>query len=456
MDKNRSSSQRARRTRHRSPVTARQAFAQHQDRPLIPSGVATLLPEAAHRLRHLEGVLLSCLGQWGYREVIPPTFEYLDVISTGLAPEVLEKCYKFADWTTGRILVLRPDVTAQIARIVAMGMGGSGLPLRLCYRTTVFRYEPEHAGREREIFQVGAELIGDDSPGLDAEIVAVMVECLKRLGLQEFKVSLGHMGVFTALLTRSGMSDDGRKRAKLAAARKDLPKLERILHEERVAKRVAHAIIEAPGLYGQEEVLARGRALLGESGEVGAALNRLTQVYEMLASCGMKSHLFLDLGEFRGFDYYDGMVCDVFAGNLGTELGGGGRYNHLLGRFGWDVPSTGFAFNVDRLFRVLDALEANGAGGGADILLAGSIRDFERAYKLAQRLRQDGFRVIHETMRPMQSSQLSHWLARGRELAVSKIVVMGASRCRADEVLLSDLPSARWKKVNLEALKEAL
>ena len=135
----------------------------------------------------------------------------------GLEPELIEKCYKFADRTTGRILLLRPDVTAQIARIVAMGMVGPSVPLRLCYRTTVFRHEPEHAGREREIFQVGAELIGVDDVAADGEILALMIECLKQLGLQSFKIALGHVGFFKALLARSGMSPDGQKRAELLA-----------------------------------------------------------------------------------------------------------------------------------------------------------------------------------------------------------------------------------------------
>ena len=98
-------------------------------RSLIPMGMATLLPNAAQRVRQLEHVLFAGFSQWGYREIIPPTFEYFDVLSAGLPAEILEKCYKFADWTTGRVLVLRPDVTAQIARIVAMGMAGQELPL---------------------------------------------------------------------------------------------------------------------------------------------------------------------------------------------------------------------------------------------------------------------------------------------------------------------------------------
>jgi len=111
--------------------------------------MATILPRTAQRVRHLEAILLSTLGRWGYQEIIPPTFEYLDVLQAGLEPDLIEQGYKFSDRTTGRILLLRPDVTAQIARIVAMGMVGSQMPLRLCYRTTVFRHEPEHAGRER-------------------------------------------------------------------------------------------------------------------------------------------------------------------------------------------------------------------------------------------------------------------------------------------------------------------
>ena len=119
-----------------SPVAA-------QQRSLVPAGMATLLPHAAQQVRYLEGTLLGCLIRWGYQEIIPPTFEYLDVLSAGLEPELIDKSYTLVDRTSDRLLLLRPDATAQIARMVAMGMLGPRTPLRLCYRTTVFRYEPE-------------------------------------------------------------------------------------------------------------------------------------------------------------------------------------------------------------------------------------------------------------------------------------------------------------------------
>ncbi len=175
-----------------------------RERSLVPVGMATILPHAAKQVRRLEEQLLGQVNRWGYDEIILPTFEYLDVLAPGLEPELIEQCYQFVDRTTGRTLLLRPDATAQIARTVAMGLTGATLPLRLSYRTSVFRYEQEHAGRGREIFQVGAELIGLDDVTSDSEVIGLMIECLRTIGLQSFKVSLGHVGFIKGLLMRSG------------------------------------------------------------------------------------------------------------------------------------------------------------------------------------------------------------------------------------------------------------
>ena len=253
--------------------------ASSRERSLVPVGMATILPHAAKQVRRLEEDLLAQINGWGYDEIILPTFEYLDVLVPGLEPELIEQCYQFVDRTTGRTLLLRPDATAQIARTVAMGLTGTMLPLRLSYRTSVFRYEREHAGRGREIFQVGAELIGLDDVTSDSEVIGLMIECLHRIGLQSFKVSLGHVGFIKGLLARSGLSALGQKLAEQAAARKDLPRLEEVLASERISKAAARAIREAPELYGQEEVLSRGLVLAAGDLSLAAPLERLGQVY---------------------------------------------------------------------------------------------------------------------------------------------------------------------------------
>lgn len=396
--------------------------------------MATILPEAARHVRRLEERLLRLLDRWGYDEIILPTFEYLDVLAPGLEPELIEQCYKFADRTTGRMLLLRPDATAQIARTVAMGMMGSRLPLRLSYRASVFRHEPEHAGRDREIFQVGAELIGADDPAADSEIVALLIDCLHDVGLRSFKISLGHVGFFKGLLVRAGLSPEGQKRAEQAAARKDLPKLQEILAEERVTKSFARTILEAPELCGQSEVLARGRELAGDDRPVRRALDRLTKVYHQLCALGYRNLLFLDLGEFRGFDYYDGVVFDVFAHGVGVELGGGGRYDHLIGRFGRNMPSTGFALNVDRLFR---GLAPSGTPEGAfrsDVLVAASRASAAKLVSVASQLRQTGDRVVQQTVS-----------ASGKDVAAA--AVEAGVRERADTVVVVDVEGAKGDQV---------
>ena len=406
-----------------------------RERSLVPVGMATILPEAAQHVRRLEAQLLAHVDRWGYEEIILPTFEYLDVLAPGLEPDLIEKCYKFADRTTGRILLLRPDATAQIARIVAMGMMGSRLPLRLSYRATVFRYEPEHAGRDREIFQVGAELIGADDAIADSEIITLLIECLQQVGLRSFKISLGHVGFFKGLLVRAGLSPAGQKRAEQAAARKDLPKLQEILAEERVTKTFARAILEAPELCGHAEVLARGRQLAGHDKALVQALDRLTQVYQLLCSAGYQDSLFLDLGEFRGFDYYDGVVFDVFAEGVGVELGGGGRYDHLIGRFGRKIPSTGFALNVDRLFRGLN-LSGNAAAARVDVLVVASRASAKKLISVAGQLRHTRARVVQQAVSASGKDLIDAAAEAGLQAQADTVVVIDAGGATDERVLV--------------------
>ncbi|MBH0206944.1 MAG: ATP phosphoribosyltransferase regulatory subunit [Nitrospira sp.] len=406
-----------------------------RERSLVPVGMATILPEATRHVRHLESALLRQFYGAGYDEIILPTFEYLDVLAPGLEPRLAENSYKIIDRTTGRILLLRPDVTAQIARTVAMGMVGARLPLRLSYRATVFRHEPEHVGRDREIFQVGAELIGADDPAADCEMITLMIESLRQIGLPSFKVSLGHVGFFKGLLVCAGLSAEGRKRAEEAAARKDLPRLEEIILQERVAKRSARRILDALELCGTADILMKGRALAKGEPSLLQALDRLARIYGILCASGFKDLLLLDLGEFRGFDYYDGVVFDVFSEGIEVELGGGGRYNHLIGRFGRDLPSTGFGLNVDRLFRSLNLSGAMKPLESPILVIGPTNRSYE-LISISQELRQAGLRVLQRSIAASGHNLIRMAADVARESEVSTTIVVGADRSKEDHVLL--------------------
>jgi ATP phosphoribosyltransferase regulatory subunit len=397
--------------------------------------MATILPRAAKHVRRLESRLLERVSHWGYDEIILPTFEYLDVLAPGLEAELLETCYQFIDRTTGRTLLLRPDATAQVARTIGMGLTGDAFPQRLSYRTSVFRYEPEHAGRGREIFQVGAELVGVDDVSGDHEIISLLIECLQAIGLRSFTIALGHVGFIKGLLMRSGLSAQGQKRAEQAAAKKDLPRLEELLASERIGKSAAKAIREAPELTGQEEVLERGRVLAAGDPMLLAPLDRLSQLYQLLCAAGHRDALLLDLGEFRGFDYYDGIVFDVFASGVGAELGGGGRYDHLIGRFGRNLPSTGFALDVDHLFKAVEFPQAAEAAR-LEYVVAGPRRSARAVIELARKLRQGRCRVVQLLVKGTEQTLISNALTAAQAQGAAALIVVGAPGVDQDHVAL--------------------
>jgi ATP phosphoribosyltransferase regulatory subunit len=400
--------------------------------------MATILPDAARQVRYLERQLLEQAGRWGYEEIILPTFEYLDVLAPGLETELLETCYQFVDRTTGRTLLLRPDATAQVARTMAMGLTGDVLPQRLSYRTSVFRYEPEHAGRGREIFQVGAELVGIEDVSGDSEVIGLLIECLQTVGLRSFTIALGHVGFIKGLLARSGLSLHAQKRAEQAAARKDLPRLEEVLSSERISKSAAQAVREASELAGEEEVLKRGRALAAGDPLLRAPIERLAQLYHLLCAAGHRSSILLDLGEFRGFDYYDGVVFDVFASGVGAELGGGGRYDHLIGRFGRQLPSTGFALDVDRLFRAVQFPDDTRTSARADFLVVGPRRALRRIAEVAGRLRTGRRRVAQQALQGNDKSVIEAALTAGRQQRPRRVVLVGLPDLGQDGVMVVD------------------
>jgi ATP phosphoribosyltransferase regulatory subunit len=302
----------------------------------------------------------------------------------------------------------------------------------------VFRYEQEHAGRGREIFQVGAELIGLNDVTSDSEVIDLMIECLHTIGLQSFKVALGHVGFIKGLLLQSGLSAQGQKLAEHAAARKDLPRLEEILVGERISKTAARAIREAPELYGQEEVLARGRVLAAGNQALTAPLERLAQVYRLLCEAGHRDSLLLDLGEFRGFDYYDGVVFDVFAEGMGAELGGGGRYDHLIGRFGRPLPSTGFGLDVDRLFRTIEFPEEGSVSPRVDYLVVAPSRAIRRLTAIAAQLRRTHCRIVQQTIMGNDATLVSAAVTAGLAQQAASVVVVGAPGVDHEAVLVID------------------
>ncbi len=315
----------------------------------IPPGVQCFVGDEARRRRRIEETAISVFEGWDYEEIIPPLFDYADVFTgEALSP----KTYSFVG-RDGSVLALRPDFTSLLAKIAAGRLRERPVPIRLYYSGEVVRYEPPKAGRQSELFQMGLEHLGGDPRSADAEVLAIAAECLEHLGVRGFVLTLGHVGVFTGLLAGSGLDEAHLEQLRERVEAKDAGGVRRVLGEADLAPEARGALERLTTLAGGPEVLDEAAETLSCCPAAAGAVGELRAVADALGRAGLGSHLAIDLGEVRGLDYYTGLVFRAYAPGLGFEVGGGGRYDTLLARFGRPLPAVGFMLGLDRVALLL-------------------------------------------------------------------------------------------------------
>jgi ATP phosphoribosyltransferase regulatory subunit len=410
-------------------------------RPLptqLPRGARIYLPDEAVRKRHVERGLFEVFRRWGYREIVTPTFEYADVLATGTDVTVQENMFKLVDRETGRMLALRADITPQIARVVATRLRDEPMPLRLAYVTNVFRYEEPRVSHYREFYQAGVELIGLDKPEGEVEMVAMTIEGLRALGLEGFQLDLGHPDFFRGLLDE--VKTDGARQQELreALARKDVGTLERVVGELAPPAHVGDALCALPGLFGHATVLEQA-AVHARNERSARALANLSEVYRLLTIYGLADAVLLDLGGVRGFDYYSGAYFEAYVAGFGATVAAGGRYDHMLGRFGYECPAVGFAFDVGRVLAVMEGQGVPVELPGPDFFIIDFTRDKTVALSLARRLRDRGASVARDIL----TRGLPESIAYARAQRARHVLVAGSPRTGPEQLLALDLPEGR-------------
>lgn len=325
----------------------------------IPSGTRDVLPDETREVRAITDTLRQVFerSDHGYGEVYTPALEYESVLSRADMAEA-RPAYRVFD-ESGEILVLRSDMTVPIARVVATRYPTAEPPLRFCYFAHCYRGVPPQRGQQRELLQAGIELIGSPAPDGTAEVLTVLCHALDSIGLEDYRIGLGDASLFPTLMGSLGVSEQVRDGLLQALARRDFVGLEAALDEAGIAGEAAELLLEVPQLRGGPGVLD------GFADPVAKALTGMRQVYELLEPEAARRIIF-DLGLVHSIGYYTGAVFDVFDPALGAPIGGGGRYDDLLGRFGRPLPAVGFALNVDRLHIAL-AGEKRGTGALADL-----------------------------------------------------------------------------------------
>lgn len=416
----------------------------------LPTGVKIYLPEEAARLRGLQERLMGVFRLWGFREVMTPTYEFFDVLAVGTDEALQERMFKFVDRETGRMLALRADVTPQIARIAATRLRDRPKPYRLAYRTNVFRYDEPKVGRQREFYQAGVELIGLDKPEADAEMIAMAIEGFRAAGLGRFQIDVGQVEFVRGILEGLGLERPAARALRDTLRRKDAAELQRLVAELRPRARTVELLLALPTLHGRAEVLSRAAKLV-ENPRSERAVANLAEVHRLLTAYGLTDAIMLDLGEVRGFDYYSGINFEGYVEGFGVELCGGGRYDHLLARFGEPCPATGFAFDVNRLLLALESQGIELAVPGPEVFIIDFTEDKATALALSRQLRDLGLAVARDIMsRPLADS-----LAYAREIRAVRAVVIDAAGLARGEVRVLELATGREEAYLLRELMAA-
>jgi len=318
----------------------------------LPSGLRDLLPDHSAHLAELSSKLQEVFARLGYRRVFLPTLERLDVVERGLSAAALAGVMKFVEPGSGEVVAIRPDITPQIARLYAARPDALPSPARLCYDGPVLRAREARAGRPREVYQAGVELLGAGGPAADAEALVLLARSLERVGLRGAVVEVGHARFAQAVVDAAGLPPRVRNAAWEAIARKDEPALAALERKGKGAAAARAALPALAALYG-DGALARARAVAKVVPAAAPALAEVEAALRLARRRGVKD-VAVDLGETKGLGYYTGITFAGYAAGAGSAVAAGGRYDELLARFGRPGPAIGFAVDLEFATQALE------------------------------------------------------------------------------------------------------
>lgn len=312
-----------------------------------PEGVRDIYGVEYQKKLVLEDKLQKVLHFYGYHDIQTPMFEYFDVFGKEVGTIPSKELYKFFD-RDGNTLVLRPDITPSIARVATTVYERELKPIRLCYKGNTFVNHSNYLGKLRENTQLGAELIGVDSVEADAEMIAMAVESLKEVGLNDFQIHIGNVGFFEGLIKETGLNEEDELLLRELIHNRNYFGVDELLEsrQSKIATKTAFQIL--PDLIGGVEVL-RDAKKIALNFQTLEAVKRLEKVYELLIAYGVEKYVTFDLSMRGTFGYYTGIIFRGYTYGTGDAIVKGGRYDNLLGKFGNSTPSIGFVIVVDEL-----------------------------------------------------------------------------------------------------------
>lgn len=417
-----------------------------------PRGTRDFLFEEMKKRKEVEKTLKRIFETYGYHEIKTPIFEDLKLFTLKSGEEIIKQIYHFKD-KANRDLALRPELTAPVARLYLNEMRKHPKPIKLYYYGSCFRYERPQAGRFRQFWQFGCELMGAESPQAEAEVIALAAHCLRELGLKEYKLHIGHLGILRGILEDAGIKGESQDKIMSLIDKGDLEGLKIHLENIKVDKTTENLLLSIIGMKGGLEVLEDLESMVGGCEPAMESINDLRKLISLLDDFKVEDYN-LNLGIARGLDYYTGIVFEIYVPSLGAQkqICGGGTYNLIELFSGEKIQSTGFAFGFDRLVAALKKQKGE-IFQFAKVFVA-PVFDSTRpsAYRIVQELREAGIPSDVD----LSSRKLRKILSYADHLNVEKVILVGERDLKDGKVTIKDMKTGSQKLVEIDKIIEYL
>ncbi|HIP16881.1 MAG TPA: histidine--tRNA ligase [Methanothermococcus okinawensis] len=409
-----------------------------------PKGTRDFLPMEMKKRRFIEKKLREVFESYNFKEILTPTFESFQLLSKKTGEDIRKQLFVFKDHGN-REMGLRPEVTSSVVRFYLNELKNLPKPLKLYYFANCFRYENPQAGRYREFWQMGCELIGSGYPIADAEIINLSMDGLNAIGM-DYEINIGHLGVLRGIFKRFNLSEDRELKIRRLIDKEDYKGLEDYLCDIESPEELREAIFNLLNFKGDKCIINELKEILRD---YPLSLQALENLEEILGFVKYENSI-VNFGIARGLDYYTGMVFEIYGKKEGArQVCGGGRYDNLIELFeGQPTPAVGFAYGFDRIMLNIDDFEIE----EESILVVPVKKDkylLKQSLNIADELRKRGKVVEVDLMNRRLNKALNY----ANVIGISKVIIIGERELEEGRVSLKDMKTGEQRSVKLEELE---
>jgi histidyl-tRNA synthetase len=414
-------------------------------------GMRDIVGEEAKAFTYIIGKARETASLYGYKEVITPHVEPLDLLNAKTGEEIRQRMFIFKD-LGDRLVALRPEFTASIARLATTYLKNEPKPLRMFSVGTVYRYDEPQRGRYREFWQSNFELMGSAKPEADAEIVLITNSLMKSLGLHGYAFKIGHIGVIRGILSQDGVDEKNQNAILQQMDKKEYDAALKLVESEK-CRAMLEGLIKIRGNDWLDTVEQLQNYVVNYE-KAKAAVENLAEVLKLVTESADIS-IVVEPAFARGLEYYTGMIFEIYIPGLEIALGGGGRYDKLIEAFGGEpTPAIGCAHGIDRVAIALQTQKTTLAAKAEKKVAVLPITEAMKseALKIAQQLRTAGVTVEFEVM----GRKIAKALEDADKRKVDFAVIVGERELKESAVVLKDLANRQQNTISIDKLIEKI